>query len=93
MSAYVLVHATPKDPEKLQEYSAAAGATVEKFGGKFVARGPAEVLSGESSYKVAVTIEFPDADTARKWYHSAEYQALIPIREEALDSVFILSGE
>jgi len=93
MSAYVIAHATPKDADKMQEYGGAAGATVAQHGGEFVARGPATVLSGTSDHKVAVVIQFPDAATAKGWYESPEYQALIPTREQALDSVFVLVGE
>jgi uncharacterized protein (DUF1330 family) len=93
MSAFVTVHLTPKNPEKMQAYSAAAGPTLTAFGGKFVARGPVEVLSGEHGHKVMVVIEFPDKDAARRWYASAEYQATIAVRTEAMDSVFVLAGE
>ena len=93
MSAYVIVHGTPTDPEKLKDYSGAAMALVTQHGGEFVARGPATVLSGASDYKIAVVIKFPNAAAATGWYESPEYQALIPNREEALDSVFILTGE
>ena len=93
MSAYVIVHGTPKDAEKMQEYGGAAGAIVAQHGGEFIARGPATVLSGTSDYKVAVVLQFPDAAAAKAWYESPEYQAVIPLREEALDSVFIPVGE
>lgn len=93
MSAFVIVHGTPKDAEKMQAYGGPAGETVAKHGGEFIARGPATVLSGSSDHKIAVVIQFPDAATAKAWYSSPEYQALIPTREQALDSVFILAGE
>ena len=93
MSAYVIVHGTPKDADKMKEYGGAAAPLVAQYGGEFIARGPAEVLSGSSDYQLAVVIRFPDKDSAQKWYHSPEYQAIIPTREQALDSVFILAGE
>jgi uncharacterized protein (DUF1330 family) len=58
-----------------------------------MARGPMEVLSGSSDHKISVVIRFEDAAKARAWYGSPEYQALVPTREEALDSVFVLVGE
>ena len=36
MSGYVVVHATPKDADKMQEYSGPAGESVAKHGGEFV---------------------------------------------------------
>jgi uncharacterized protein (DUF1330 family) len=93
MSAYVVVHATPKDADKMQAYGAAAGPTLAAFGGKLAARGPAEALAGEHSHKLMVVLEFPDKDSARRWYASPAYQAAIPVRLQAMDSVFILGGE
>jgi len=93
MSAYVVVHASPKDADKMQEYGAGAAPTVASHGGEFVCRGPAEVLSGESEHKVMVIVKFASKQAASDWYNSAEYQAMIPVRTEAMDSVFILGGE
>ena len=93
MTAYVSVHATVNDPEKQQEYGAAAGPIVEAHGGKIVCRGPAEILHGESAHQIMVVLEFPDKQSAIDWYNSADYQAIIPTRDAAMDSVFILGGE
>jgi uncharacterized protein (DUF1330 family) len=93
MSAYVIVQGTVKDAEKMQEYGAAAGPSIAPHGGELVCRGPAQVLAGATDYQMAVVISFPDAAAARAWYESPEYQAIIPTREAALDSVFVLVGE
>jgi len=39
-----------------------------------------------------VVIQFPDRQAAVNWYHSAEYQAIIPLRDQGMDSVFHLVG-
>lgn len=93
MTAYVVVHATVKNAEKLAEYGAAAAPTVASFGGEFVARGASEVLSGEHGHGVMVVLKFPDRATAKAWYASPAYQAAIPARQAGMDSVFILGGE
>ncbi|MEQ8661467.1 MAG: DUF1330 domain-containing protein [Gammaproteobacteria bacterium] len=93
MTAYVVVHATVLDQNKMQEYGAAAGPTVTAHGGKFVSRGPSELLAGKSPHQVMVVLEFPSRQAATDWYNSDEYQALIPTRLEAMDSVFVLGGE
>ena len=93
MTAYVVVHATPKSPEKMQEYAAAAGPTLASFGGKLVARGPSETLAGSNPHQIMVVLEFPDKASATGWYNSPAYQAAIPTRLAAMDSVFILGGE
>lgn len=93
MTAYVAVHGTVLDQDKMQEYGAAAGPTVAAHGGKVISRGPVEVLHGESPHQIMVVLEFPSRQAAKDWYASSEYQAVIPTRNAALDSVFILGGE
>ena len=40
-----------------------------------------------------VVIEFPDADTARRWYRSEEYQSALKIRQSASRGrVFLVEG-
>jgi len=91
MPAHVAVTIRVKDREKLSEYAAKAPDTVAKHGGKFMMRAPvAEVLSGNAHYNVFALIHFPDADTARGWYNSKEYQALIPVRDQGADMIFTL---
>ena len=93
MSAYVVVHATPKNADKMQEYTAGAGPAVTQHGGEVVSRGPSECLHGESPHQVMVVLKFDNKQAAHDWYNSAEYQALVATRNEAMDSVFILGGE
>jgi len=92
MSAFVIVSLTPRDPEKLKAYSAAAGPTVQQHSGQFVARGPVEVLAGQTQHKMQAVIEFPSRESALEWYNCDEYQALIPLRTEAMDCDFLLVG-
>jgi uncharacterized protein (DUF1330 family) len=47
-----------------------------------VVYGAIEALEGKAPDGM-VMLEFPDADAARAWYHSAEYQAGIPLRQKA----------
>ncbi|MFT4564926.1 MAG: hypothetical protein ACI9BW_004696 [Gammaproteobacteria bacterium] len=93
MSGYVIVHGHVTNGEKMQEYGAAAGPIVGQFGGEVISRGPSEILSGASDHNICVVIKFADKAAAKKWYESPEYQALIPTREQGLDSVFFLTGE
>ncbi len=46
--------------------------------------GKTEALEGEAPEGM-VLLEFPDADAARAWYDSDEYQTAIPIRQRAAD--------
>ncbi|MGB0553908.1 MAG: DUF1330 domain-containing protein [Alphaproteobacteria bacterium] len=94
MSAYVIIHVTIKDPEKVKEYAAIAGPTVAAAGGDFVSAGEvADALAGQHGYDKAIVIKFPDKATAQAWYNSDEYQAAVPIRKQAMDAVFIIAED
>ena len=70
------------EQEKMQEYAAGAGPTLASAGAKVLVRGAvAETLAGDLSGDIALVIEFPDIETARNWYQSPEYQAMISTRE------------
>ena len=94
MVAYVIVHYTVKDQEKLEQYRAGAGPTLGAFGGEFMTVGTVtEVLHGSHDHQSAVLLKFPDANSVHKWYNSDAYQAIIPTRSEAIDTVFIAIEE
>ena len=62
------------NPEKLKEYAIKAKPAIEKFTGKFLARGgKSRTNEGIESPRVVV-VEFPDFNTAIKCYDSKEYQ-------------------
>lgn len=54
-------------------------ATVEPFGGRWLAQGPVEVVEGAWPGSV-VLMEFPSRDAAKAWYQSPAYQAIAPLR-------------
>lgn len=75
MKAYwVCIYERINNTEKLKEYAAKAKPTIEKFSGKFLARGgKSRTNDGVDSPRVIV-VEFPDYETAIKCYDSSEYQ-------------------
>jgi uncharacterized protein (DUF1330 family) len=90
MTAYVIGHLTVRDPEKWAEYRAKVPATLVQWGGELVLRGRrVAVLSGEHRYADTVVIRFPDIASVAGWHASPDYQALIPLREQASDMVLI----
>ncbi len=94
MSAYVIVHATITDPEKMKEYGALAGPSVKAAGGEVVSAGRiTDVLAGSNDHERAIILRFADAQAARDWYASDAYQAAIPFREQAMDAVFVISED
>ena len=92
MPAYIVVGFTPKNKEKLQEYSASVPPTLAKYSGELIAKGPIEYLNGDSEHQMKVIVTFPSKEDAMSWYNSDEYQALIPTRDEGMDAKFQLIG-
>ena len=54
-------------------------ATVEPYGGRWLAQGEADVIEGAWPGSV-VLMEFPSRAAAENWYNSAAYQAILPLR-------------
>jgi uncharacterized protein (DUF1330 family) len=84
MAAYVVVDVTRTDPERAARYSALSGPSVERHGGRFLARGgEMHVLEGDWEPERIVVIEFPSADAAKAWYDSPDYREARSVREGA----------
>jgi len=76
MPAYILAEIHVTDEAAYAPYRPLAAASIARFGGRFLVRGgKADLLEGAPAPEREVVIEFPDADTARRWYQSEEYQA------------------
>ena len=91
MPAYVVVDLTPNDHEKFKAYAGAVQDTVKKYGGSYTCRwGYPATLEGEWQAHRIVMIEFPTADTARKWWDSDEYRPLKKLRQECSSARVIL---
>jgi uncharacterized protein (DUF1330 family) len=82
--AYVVVETDISDPEQYERYKAASPGAVAAGGGRFVARGgDLAVLEGDWHPSRIVILEFPDLETAKRWYESAEYAEARQLREGA----------
>jgi len=90
MTCLVIVDATPLDRDSLGQYSAQAAKTLEPYQGRFIAKGEIETLHGDAPHPVKAVIEFPDKESARAWYNSDAYQAVIPLRNKGMESQFHL---
>ncbi len=90
MTCLVIIDLTPTDKIQLSNYSAQAAEIVAAYNGKFIAKGEIETLHGDAPHPIKVVIEFSDKESARNWYNSAPYQALIPSRNKGMSSQFHL---
>ena len=97
MPAYLIVHRRDiTDSEALKQYSHGVQETIEKFGGKVVARADRfEVLEGDwhagrkgddtLPERIAV-VEFPDMAALKAWYQSDDYARFKEIRQSSSSS-------
>ena len=91
MSAYLISQIEVHDPQGYEEYRKLVGASLAKYGGKFVARGgQIDVLEGNWSPKRVVICEFESLARAREWYDSAEYKPAMDIRQKTSDAKIIV---
>ncbi len=86
MAAFFVANVKLKDPIKFQEYAQKAGKTIAAHGGEPVLRGKLDtVLAGSAEHEAVGIVKFPHAEALAAWFNSSEYQAIIPLRDEAAD--------
>lgn len=93
MTAHLVADITITDPEDYQEYTRQVEATINRFGGRYIVRGPTsqpKVIEGDWQPTRITILEFPSMEQAKAWYDSPEYAAIRGIRQRASDSRLIL---
>ena len=86
---YIVAEVQVTDAEAYKAYVPGAGVAVAQHGGKYLARGGrVEQLEGPPPAGRFVIVEYPSFEAARAFYHSADYQAVAPIRQKASISRF-----
>ncbi|MEZ5670180.1 MAG: DUF1330 domain-containing protein [Alphaproteobacteria bacterium] len=91
MSAYIIARVAIRDREAYQPYLDRTPGVVAKYGGRFVVRGGAlETLEGPAETRRVVVLAFDDMAAARRFYESADYQAIVPLRQAASEGQLIL---
>ena len=85
---YVVAQINVTNPETYADYIKLVLPTIQHFGGEFLVRGGESVsYEGEFHGNRMVVIRFPSYQTAKNWYHSAEYAEAKAIRMSASTSV------
>jgi len=94
MSAYVIVEVDVHDPSLYEEYKALTPASLAKYGARFIVRGGAsDSLEGAPPAGRVVVLEFADADAAKRWWSSPEYEAAKVLRHQAATTrLFVVEG-
>ena len=90
MSVYVIASLTVKDAVRFEDYRRTVLATMEKYGGRLVARGGPIVLEGEWPREKLIIGEFPSMERAREWWGSPEYAEPKALRQATADSELVI---
>jgi uncharacterized protein (DUF1330 family) len=84
MPAYMFVQIKITDPDKFARYREAVPSVVAAFGGRYIARGgDVAVLEGSHDGRRLVLFEFPSVEAIQRFWDSAEYAKVKPLRENA----------
>jgi len=90
MSAFFVATSRIKDPEKLQEYIAKAGPIIAAHKGELLAKGKAgDTLVGSNDQDIVAVAQFLDMKALKTWYNSPDYQAIIELRDQAMDMTMV----
>jgi uncharacterized protein (DUF1330 family) len=82
MPAYVIANIDVKDAVRYADYIKMSPISIQKFGGRFIARGgTTESLEGSWQPKRLVILEFPTIEAARQWYASDDYAPAKALRQ------------
>lgn len=91
MPAYLISQIDVHDKFGYEEYRKLVGASLAKYGGKFIARGGRiDVLEGDWNPKRVVICEFESLERAREWYESPEYRPARDIRQKTSEAKIIV---
>ena len=90
--AYLVVQVDVSNPQQYGEYMKFTPGIIEKFGGRFIARGGrTATLEGPPALGGRVVIvEFPSYERALELYKSPEYQKVKQLREGAATAQFVV---
>ncbi len=75
MAAILVARIRVTNPEKYEAYKPLAKLAIDKYGGRYLARGVDPVwIEGEPQNLRMVVVEFPSMDAVRNFYDSPEYK-------------------
>ena len=90
MAAYLVARVNVTDWDKYREYMKVTPGAIEKYGGRFIARGGEMVtLEGPEETQRMVLLQFPNLERVKEFYTSPEYQEAINLRAGAATAQFI----
>ncbi|MBM3525916.1 MAG: DUF1330 domain-containing protein [Alphaproteobacteria bacterium] len=94
MPAYWIAQVDITDPAAYKGYADRAPAALQKYGGKFLARGGRrQRIEGPEPKSRVVVLEFPSIERAMEAYNSPEYREAMSFRANAADAqIFVVES-
>ncbi|MEK7264745.1 MAG: DUF1330 domain-containing protein [Pseudomonadota bacterium] len=91
---YAVAEILVTNPVAYKDYVAAVTPLVAKYGGAYIVRaGETVPKEGDAPAGRIVILEFGSLAAARAFYESAEYQAILPLRQKnATSRVYLVEG-
>ncbi len=91
MAAYLIARVEVTNPDAYEAYKKLAAAAIEKYDGRYLARGGnMETLEGDEESRRVVIVVFPTLEQAKNFYASPEYQEAKAAREGAATGQFVI---
>lgn len=91
MAAYLIARVEVTNPDAYEAYKKLAAAAIEKYDGRYLARGgKMETLEGDEESRRVVIVVFPTLEQAKNFYASPEYQEAKAAREGAATGQFVI---
>ncbi len=91
MAAYIIAHLDVTDPVAFEAYRDAVPSVIAEHGGNYLVRGgDVDVLEGDWEIPRLIILQFPDKPAAEDFYHSAEYQEILPLRLDNADGAVVI---
>src|SRR5258707_9861005 len=92
--AYVIAEVEITDPAGFQDYVAKAIPTLAGYGARLTVRNNAHRKEGTAPVGDIVVVAFDSLADAERWYGSAAYRDVIPLRQRSANTrLFIVEGE
>lgn len=83
---YIIANIRAHDMEGMKRFAEASAPVVAEYGGTVLVRNPSPEHREGKLEGIVVIVEFPDMDTARRFYDSAGYAEAKAIREAAAET-------
>jgi uncharacterized protein (DUF1330 family) len=92
-NGYVIFTTAIRDPAGFEAYVQKSLPTLMQAGGRpLIVDDNPQVLEGQWHGTRTVVLEFDSVDTARAWYNSAGYQAIVGERHKAAETNVVIVG-